>query len=333
MAFQNLYKEVLKGYDEDLLQSKRLLEKRIDEIYKKIPRIKEIDEMLMNRGIKVAKTVLLKSNEAKESIEKLKRETDELKNEKIQLLKENGFDANYLINIYKCSVCKDTGYIGMEKCKCFKQKLLTKYYNLSNLNSTIQKENFDTFDIRYYSNEISETKGISPNDNIKKIYRDAIEFVKCFDERFSNLLIYGETGLGKTFLCNCIAKDLLQNGKTILYLTAPQIFKKIEEYRFNKDELDENDTQQMEMIYEVDLLIIDDLGSEFSTVITITEFFNIVNTRLLQKKHTIFSTNLTLNELQNTYTDRIVSRIFAYYKMMGLFGEDIRVKKRLSPIH
>jgi len=329
MAFKQLYKEVIREYEKDLLSSKKLLENHRREVYEKSPEIQRIDETLIGNGINIAKSMLSGDCDVKKSIEHLRKQTNALQNRKAELLDEAGFPPDYLTDIYKCKQCKDTGFVEDEKCSCFKQKLLVKYYNLSNLQSIIEDENFDTFDIRYYGTQIDPNTGISPNANIKNIYQNAIDFVRNFDNKFVNLLIYGETGLGKTFLCNCIAKDLIERGKTVLYLTAPQIFKKIEEYRFNREDLDDPDNQ-IEMIYEVDLLIIDDLGSEFSTVITLTELFNIVNTRLLQKKHTIFSTNLTLNDLQNSYTDRIISRFLAYYKMMGYFGDDIRVKKKLS---
>ncbi len=330
MAHKQALKEILREYEMDRLLAKRELDRRKSELYEKIPRLEEIDSRLTKLGITLSKIILSEGGNS-ETFFEFRENIKILKEEKLEILNENGYNESYFENIYKCMECKDTGYVGNKKCKCLTQKLVERYYNISNVNKIIEKENFDMFDFRYYSEEVDSKTGVSPLSNMQNIYSSCMSFITNFDKiingNLENLLFYGETGLGKTFLCNCIAKDILDKGKTVLYVTAPQIFKKIEDFRFGREMID-TPNEQINMIFLVDLLIIDDLGSEFPTMVTSTELFNIINTRILESKPTIISTNFSLGEFQDNYSDRIVSRLFGNYKMMHFFGDDIRVKKK-----
>ncbi len=323
------YKQVMREYEHLRDEERTLAHAKKDELYEKFPRLREIDEELTQTGLRLAKAAL--NGEGGDFAEAFHREQSALLEEKNAILTANGYAKDYLSPTYRCERCKDTGYIGNKKCGCLQQRLIDRYYRQSNLGEVLKRENFDQFDFRLYSEEADERFGISPNKNMQAVYKKCMEFIKRFDEDPKNLLFYGDTGLGKTFLCNCIAKDLLDMGKSVLYVTAPRIFKKIEDFRFNRSEQD-NPDEQLELLYEVDLLIIDDLGSEFSTVITNTELFNIINTRQLERRPMIISTNLNLPELQNVYSDRIASRLYGHYEMLRLFGDDIRVAKKLGGI-
>ena len=216
-------------------------------------------------------------------------------------------------------------------CRCIKQKLFDIEYNKSNIGN-LKKDNFKNFNSNLYSNEINEatySSNISPKDNILNIRKIALSFIKNFENpEEKNLLFTGNTGLGKTYLSNCIANELLQKGKTVLYQTAPVMLDSIIDYRFNKSNLSEN---LLSNILDVDLLIIDDLGTECLNSMKFSELFNIINTRLLnQNRHitkTIISTNLNLQDLSHTYDERIFSRFVGYYNICRFFGEDIRFKK------
>ncbi len=329
MSRASAYKQIMYEYDENRRNAKRLLEVRKQETYEKLPEINDIDNELVRISLKLVKTAASVGDMNAVEVKKLKERSQTLREQKKSILVKNNYSAEYFNDIYKCGICQDTGYIGTAKCDCLKQRLIEKYYDMSNVREAVKAENFDTFDFRLYSDETIEGTGYSPRQSIQMIYSVCNQFVNNFDKSFLNLIFYGETGLGKTFLCNCIAKDLLERCKPVLYVTAPQIFKKIEDYRFHRDEL-ENADEQMDFIYEVDLLIVDDLGSEFSTIVTNTALFDIINTRLINKKHTIISTNLSIQELQNTYSDRIVSRFLGNYKLLRLVGEDIRLIKKHS---
>ncbi len=323
------YKEILREYEKDREAAHFKLTQRLSEIYQKIPRIEQIDKELSNIGIKLSKAVLSRGSDALVVVEDIRRNTDNLLNEKEKLLFQNGFTKDYLTSVYRCELCQDNGFIESKPCKCFKQKFINKSYAMSNLSDILKQENFDYFDIRFYSEEVDPQNGASPRANIKKILSVCMDFANNFDKQYSNLLLYGKSGLGKTFLCNCIAKELLDKGKTVLYVTAFQLFKMIEHERFNKEELEEP-SQLLEIILTVDLLIIDDLGTEFATILSTSELFNFINNRLLEKKNTIISTNLSPSDFISQYSDRIVSRIQGNYKMLKFFGDDIRIKKKYT---
>lgn len=329
MSKQFIYKQVLKEYEKNRDEAKRLLESRKRKIYKNIPRIEEIDFELTKTGINISKAVLHAKNNGEKQVllNELKNKNENLIKEKENLMLENGYKIDYFNSVYKCEFCKDTGYIKNKKCRCFNQKLINKAYDMSNLKDILIYENFDTFDFRYYSDIKDEKEGVSPLENIKKIWTVCLNFVKNFDSKFENLVFYGSSGLGKTFLCNCIAKELLDAGKTVIYVTAFQLFKMIENERFNKTE-EEESNEFLDMLNTVDLLIIDDLGTEFSTVLSSSELFNFINTRMLEKKATIISTNLSPQNMINQYSDRIISRIYGQYKILSFFGDDIRILKR-----
>lgn len=325
----SIYREILREYDSIRDTGAHNLRTRVREVYHICPRIEQIDREISQTGVQIARLVLSKTEQTQSLLGEMKTHMKELKTEKIRLLKANNFPEDFLSPQYQCEKCKDTGYIDNEICSCFHQKLVDKAYHQSNLKKIIQKENFDFFDFRYYSDETDPRENTSPLVNIRNIYNICLKFVENFDHEPANLLLYGNTGLGKTFLCNCIAKDLMDAGHPVLYQTAPQLFKMIEDNRFHRNE-DDPPIDYMEDILSVDLLIIDDLGTEFSTVLSSSELFHILNTRLLEKKPVILSTNLSPAMMLDQYSDRIVSRIMGNYLMLKFFGDDIRVKKKFQ---
>ncbi|MCL1883271.1 MAG: ATP-binding protein [Defluviitaleaceae bacterium] len=324
MNYKNAYREVMREFETAQLRAEELHIKKREEIYKKTPRISEIDKSLSEIGLALARLAISGDTEG---IKKARAKSDALKEERLSLLPKKSK------TIYNCKKCSDTGYIthspGMPVsiCTCFKQKLIDEYYSLSNMREVLRDENFDSFDIRLFSTKVIENEGLSPRTNMETNYKIALSFVKNFDKEYQNLLLYGETGLGKTFLSHCIAKDLLDSGRTVLYLTVPRLCKIIEDSRFNRDTLSAPD-EMLDAVDQVDLLVLDDLGAEISTVVTSAALFDIINQRLLTRKCTVISTNLTPTGLASQYSERIVSRFLGNYQMIKFFGEDIRVKKK-----
>lgn len=325
---QNVFNSILKEYESLRDDSSSQLEARKAEIYNSIPRIKEIDEEIEDLSIKIAKSVLSDISQAQKLIDELNQKSIDLRMEKGELLASSNYPTDYLTLKYKCKSCKDTGFVDTQKCNCLKQKLIDYAYNQSNLSSILAHENFDTFNFEYYSDKIDRKRGISTKENMQEIYKTCLDFANDFEKIDINLLFTGPTGLGKTFLSSCIAKDLLDKGKTVFYQTAFKIFDILEDYKFSKDKTIEN-KEKINVLFEVDLLIIDDLGTEFINSYTSSEFFNILNTRLLNGKKTIISTNLNIKELQEHYSTRVLSRIIGHYKVLEFFGDDIRVKKNI----
>ncbi len=216
-------------------------------------------------------------------------------------------------------------------CSCLKQKLLNISYNKSNM-TNLSKENFENFNQNIFSNEISTNFIISPKQNILNIKQKCIEFVNDFDNPNSkNLLFTGNTGLGKTYMSNCIANELIKKGKNVLYQTAPVLLETIIDNKFNKYKTTNKDNFYKDVL-EADLLIIDDLGTECLNSMKLSELFTILNTRILNLNNkvtkTIISTNLNINNIFKNYEERIGSRIVGYYDIYYFFGEDLRFKRK-----
>ena len=323
------YNSILREYDTKQYNIKYEIDQRTKEIENAIPEFKALNEELVTRSIKIAKEALFSDN--KQDIETLKSDNLDISMKKIELLVEHGYPADYLSPTYQCNICKDTGFVNGEKCVCFKQAIINLLYSQTLLNTAIDKENFDTMSFEYYSDTIVDpTLGITPYENIHNILNKCHTFIKDFEKPYSqreykNLLIYGNTGVGKTFLANCIAKEILYNAHSVVYITATELFDTFSKHSFAKDN-DYELESKIEYINTCDLLIIDDLGTELSNSFTNSQLYSCINNRLLKNLSVIISTNYQLNELQSTYSERIFSRFVGEYSILRLIGDDIRIK-------
>ncbi|SET01657.1 DNA replication protein DnaC [Natronincola peptidivorans] len=317
-----IIKDILKKYEKKKDLNKQQQERRIQEIYAKVPEIKTIDEKIKQVGLSLSKSLLHSSENPHDILINLKTSLEKLRQEKAILLTENNIPLEYLEEQYHCRNCKDTGFLPAgEKCSCFKQQLINHTYSMSNLSNVLKKENFHAFNINLFSDEAYENQEKSPRENMMEILNICEGFVFNFDSNNEeNLFFYGATGLGKTFLANCIAKALLDKGKVVIYQTAFKILEILEEVRFQNN----GDKEKAQLLFEADLLIIDDLGTEMTNSFTNSELFNIINSRLLTSKKTIISTNFTPKEIMDTYDDRIFSRVFAKYTILKFYGKDLR---------
>lgn len=325
---------VLKEYEKKRLSAEKNLEERKNKLYSENPRLQEIDDELFKLGISTAKNLILSNSP--ELLQELNIKVENLKKEKAQILKDLNLPNDFLSPNYSCKLCNDTGYIqdnyNSIMCNCLKQEIFNIEYNKSNL-SNLENQNFEKFSSEKYSDKIDKDKynsEISPRENINLIKNICLNFIKNFDDpNEKNLLFTGNTGLGKTFLSSCIAKEIIQKDKTVLYQTAPIMLDTIIDYKFNKNNI--SDTTYKNLL-DVDLLIIDDLGTESLNNIKFTELFNIINSRLLNQNNkclkTIISTNLSLPILNKTYGERITSRLIGNYNICRFFGEDLRFINR-----
>lgn len=318
----NIVLDILKEYEKTQETNKELQRERQKEIYTKFPRIKEIDTLIGSLGFEIAASIF-KGVDMEGFISEQKKKITDLKIQKAEILSLNKYPVDYLELKFECNRCKDTAYIGNIKCSCFKQKLINKYYDQSNLKDILKRENFDTFDISLYSTAKNPNENISPRENMHEIFTHCISVSTNFDAIKESLFFYGNSGLGKTFLSNCIAKDLLDAGKIVIYQTSSNLIETIRNLKF-----DENaPKEQIDNLMSCDLLILDDLGTEPATAFSQTELFNIINTRILNGKSMIISTNFSLNDLLSIYPERITSRILGNFKMFKFFGADIRIMK------
>ena len=325
--------DLLKQYEQKRLQHLRDAENNKKDLYLSNPKLQEIDDKLSNISINTAKSIL--KNNSQCSLENLKKEIENLKREKANLLKSINIPEDYLSVKYDCKICKDTGYVfenGISTmCNCLKQKIYDLEYNQKNINN-IDDQTFDNFNINLFSNKVDEKKynsGLSPRENIIDVKKAAKNFILNFEnEKTKNLIFSGGTGLGKTFLSNCIVNELFKKGKTVMYQTAPVMLDNLISDLFAKPE---NQTGISNNLLTVDLLVIDDLGTETMNSMKFTELYKIINTRLLNQNgkclKTIISTNLDLKGLFNTYDERLVSRFIGYYDIYRFYGDDIRLKK------
>ena len=326
---------LLNEYEQKKLRAEIAADERKVSLYKKIPRLQTLEDEINNNALTTARNIL---NRRLSDLSLLSDKMNSLKKEKEDILIKNHIDIDYLKPHYECPICKDTGYIQKENyqtemCSCLRQKLLDISFNKSNM-SNLDKENFSTFNELLFSNEANPKKyrfSISPRENILKIKEKSLEFVQNFDHPdYKNLLFSGNTGLGKTFLSNCIANEVLKLGKTVLYQTAPVLLENIIDYKLNKQKSNLEDINKS--VLETDLLIIDDLGTESLNSMKLSELFTIINTRILNLNHkitkTIISTNLNINEIFSKYEERIGSRIAGYYDIYCFFGDDIRFKMK-----
>ncbi|WP_353097447.1 ATP-binding protein [Tissierella praeacuta] len=324
-----MYKDILKelSIEYERKRDRQIHEQRIrkERVYKKIPAIKRIDEDILKTGLSMSKYIIGNPHKYKESIEKAKEIIEKLKMEKAYLMTESNIPVDYMDMKYDCEICKDTGYLDTgNQCNCLRQALVSRAYRMSNIENVLQKENFKTFNIDIFEDKQFENEKMTPRENMIDIVGIAEGFISNFNENNGdNLLFYGTTGLGKTFLCNCIAKSLLDKNKIVIYQTAFTILEIIEKHRFSKDSKESSD-YQYKLLFEADLLIIDDLGTEVANTFTNAEIFNIVNTRILAGKKTIISTNLTPKEISDTYTDRVFSRILDKFIPLKFYGHDLR---------
>jgi DNA replication protein DnaC len=317
--------EVINEYEKLQETAKNQQKQRHEEIYMRFPRIKSIDDQIANIGLDIVSSIF-KGISIESYIEEQKQKIINLKIEKAEILGAYKYPIDYLEMKYKCSKCKDTGYIGTEKCSCLKQKLIDRYYQQSNLKDILRRENFDNFQINYYSNEVDKDQGLSPRKNMEGIVNYCIGYYKNFDDTNESLLFSGSSGLGKTFLSNCLAKELLDLGKVVIYQTSSNLIDILRTLRFDEN----SEKGQIEDILGCDLLIIDDLGTEPNTTYSQSELFNIINTRILTGKKMIISTNLLIEDLHNYYPERITSRIYGHFKIFEFFGDDIRLKKNIG---
>jgi DNA replication protein DnaC len=317
--------EVLKEYEQLHERSQSLQKQRQAEIYTKLPKVKKIDDDISSLGFDIASSIF-KGINIESYLSEQKRKITDLKILKAEILTENNYPIDYLEIKYKCNKCKDTGYIGSEKCSCFKQRLINKYYQQSNLRDILSRENFDTFNIDFYSKEKYGSEIQSPRKNMEEILTRCIGYSNNFKTSRENLFFYGNSGLGKTFLSNCIAKDLLDNGYVVIYQTSSALIELLRNSRF--DETSEKDV--IKDILECDLLIIDDLGTEPGTPYSQSELFNIINSRILSDKKMIISTNFLVDDLIKTYPERITSRVFGNFTMFKFYGDDIRIKNNIN---
>ena len=317
------YDTIMRMYDAKQSHARAVLNSRYEEISVRIP---EYDELRKDTAAVAAEAARAAICGDMSKRDKLSQKLDSINEEKHILLTSAGYPQDYLDLHYDCPLCQDTGFVNGSKCRCFKQAAIDLLYNQSNIKKILLLENFSNFNYDWYSEDyIDPVSGISALENIVNVTKNVNSFLSDFPSG-DNLLFYGDTGVGKTFLTHCIAGELLEKGYSVLYLSAIDLFDLFSKYAFDNDsEADYRDV--FSQILDCELLIIDDLGTELVNSFTNSRLFYCINERILAGQSTIISTNLSLEELMNTYSERIFSRLTMSYQIFKIFGDDIRLKK------
>ena len=313
------YDIILRDYENRQLKNSHEAEQRAAYVYDHVPGYRELDESVAAVSVSQGKKYLAGDEQA---MEELKLLISELSFKKARLLKEAGLPEDYLKPVHTCPDCRDTGYIDGQKCHCFKQAMISLLYEQSNIREMLQHDNFQSLSYEYYEGE--------DLSRFKKAVITCQNFIKNFNSDYHNLFFYGTVGTGKTFLSNCAAKELIESGHSVIYFSAAGLFDLLSRYSFDYKSK-EDERERYADLYQCDLLIVDDLGTELTNQFVASRLFSLLNQRHMGKKATVISTNLSLEELRDRYSDRIFSRITSHYELCKLTGPDIRMyKKRLS---
>ncbi|MCR5254945.1 MAG: ATP-binding protein [Acetatifactor sp.] len=315
------YDQIIRDYEHTRDYNRHLLDERRRKVYEKIPPYRILDESI---GGIASKRVRLAIEGDSAALEDLHEEINNITIKKKSLLTDGGFPVDYLDPIYNCPDCLDTGYVNTDdglkaKCHCFKDREISILYDQSNIRGVLATENFTTLSYDYYVGEDLEL--------FKRAVQKCHELVDNFDTDPDNIFLYGTVGTGKSFLSGCVANELINKGRSVLYFSSVKLFNDLAHYTFTKDMKEELYDFYADL-YNTDLLIIDDLGTEVTNGFVSTQLFACLNERQLRKKSTVISTNLSLEELRDRYSDRVFSRITSNYQICKLSGPDIRMYRK-----
>ena len=316
--------ELMDMYEKTRTEENRKLAKRREEIKNKYPEILELDTTIQKLCLNLSMAAL-KGITDPNDLNNIRDEITDLRAKKYEMLVSLGYSPDYLNLHYNCPKCKDTGFIGIDKCSCFKSKLIKLYYKDSDLEEAVKTNNFKNFNINLYSNHKLNDERYTPRKNIEDILEYITgEYLPNFKNSNTNLLFYGNSGTGKTFLSWCIAKELLDRGYLVIYKTSAEIMSDL------RNIVIENNSTLKDLLINCDLLIIDDLGAEQVTDFTNNELFNLINTKLLKNKKMLISTNLTLHQISKLYSDRLYSRLAGNFTNFTFYGDDLRIKENTN---
>ena len=326
MALSNSqYDAIMREYGRQQMENQHRLEERRREIYGRLPVIRELEAEIAGRSVACARRLLEGDQGA---LERLRAELSDLREQKALLIRAAGYPDDYLELHYRCPDCKDTGLIDGRKCHCFLQAQMKLLYAQSNLDHVLDQENFRSLTFKYYDDrEVLPEIGITNAAYMKRVVQGCRDFVADFDRKHDNLLFTGSTGVGKTFLTNCIARELMDSCHSVIYLSAGDLFEVFSRNKFDYEKA-EDMKDMYRYILDCDLLIIDDLGTELNNSFTSSQLFYCINERMNMSRSTIISTNLSLARLRDSYTDRVTSRIMSGYTIIPLYGNDIRLLKK-----
>lgn len=334
------YDAVMRVYDRRRISNHHVEEARRKTAYEAVPELQDLDRAVVHSAVERVRSLLspmdvhAAGGAAVPFLDLLKKSAGgkDPSQRRRELLRANGFPEDYLDPVYTCSKCRDTGLIGQERCSCFDREVIRLFYTQSGLSRVLEEENFQTLDMSYYPDDLIHPRsGKSSRQIMENAVSSCRKFAQEYDLGLQNnyLLLTGGTGVGKTFLTHCIAKELIDSGHSVICYSAGELFDKLAQARFAKGQ--DTPEEYVDDVYlsGCDLLIIDDLGTELVNSFVGSALFQLLNSRIAAGLGMVISTNLSVQELSRTYSERISSRILASFTLIEVFGKDIRVQKRL----
>lgn len=330
MAYDGkIMRRALQRFEEDRQAREDRFQERRETVFRRKPRLREIDGELRSTMSRIIAQALRQGTDPRPAVERLRRENLGLQTEKRTLLAELGLAEDALELQPVCSLCGDTGYRNGQVCRCLRQyyaqeqkKELSRMLDLGN-------QSFDTFSLDWYPDRMEPGQRRSAREHMEeRVYNSCAEYAHSFGRRPGNLLLFGAPGLGKTHLSAAIAREVSEKGWSVVYDTAAHVFERFETQKFGREDGAESD---VERVLSCDLLILDDLGTEMTTAFVQSALYQIINTRLMEKRSTIISTNLSPEKLAQRYSPQIASRIEGEYQILPFVGEDIRKLKKQRP--
>ncbi len=291
-----------------------LQKKRQEEIANKLPLYQELERQFAKMGVQLAQT-----GEGQEQLLELESTMQEL-------LTVAGYPADYLELQPHCTLCNDTGYVNNILCSCTLELVKKIRRDDMNNRSPLMLSTFNTFSLNYYPNEKDNDFNVVPKAHMSAVFELCKEYAENFKPNSDNLLFMGTAGLGKTHLALAIANSVLEKGFDVIYISAQNAFSQMEYEKFNA-----RSEQLLPAMLSSDLLVLDDLGTEFLSPYIVSELYNIVNSRIAMQKATIYTTNLNAeHDIKIRYTEKIASRLLGSCRLIHFFGEDIRLQKNME---
>jgi len=313
-------------FEEDRRSREEQFQARRERIFQIQPRLRKIEQELQSTMSRIITGALRRGTDPIPAIESLREENLGLQEERGKLLAALGLAADELEEKPACSLCGDTGYRNGQVCRCLRRyyaeeqkKELSQMLDLGN-------QSFDTFSLDWYPDQVEPGQRKSARSHMEEtVYNNCAEYAHQFGRKGGNLLLFGAPGLGKTHLSAAIAREVSDQGFSVVYDTAGRVFQRFEAQKFGREEGDEADVSR---VLSCDLLILDDLGTEMTTAFVQSALYQIVNTRLMEKRSTIINTNLSPEKLALRYTPQLASRIEGEYQLLPFVGKDIRKLKK-----
>ncbi len=314
---KEVYRNAAAKLADQRAKAEREAEERRSAFFSACPRAAEIERQLSRTALAAARAVLGGGN-VRENLSRLKESNQALQREQQDLLQKAGLPGDFLTVHYTCPKCEDTGYVDGILCSCLRQALREEACRQLNALTPLSLSTFESFSLDYYPEQTRPA--------MEKILFNCMDYAKNFSFSSPNIIMMGSTGLGKTHLSLAIARTVIEKGFGVIYGSVNNLIDKLEREHFGRDE----ETSTRQSLMDCDLLILDDLGTEFRTAFSVAEVYNLINTRQMTRRPTIISTNLTMKELEAAYTNRFTSRIIADYVRCLFQGDDIRQKKRMQ---